>query len=385
MAAPTLTPDAQNALIAAVPDAQPRDPNAKRTFVVVELQRTAQGQYVETLVRFEWDSKTRSAPRHGWEYGVTLRTNREDYPGSDEPVEQVLGAHYDPQTFHGVWDDRWAGTGFAENQRTEFEKLVQRGNYVRVSFEGVTFTGIITHFKPTYYNSIRTGYEFTLSPHWRVQGGDTRRGRILAPKAVDPVAHLLAVDQAIDQALAALNSMPLPRLNTDVGSQIASSIGDWQDRANTIDGVISGRVLAVAVDAPNSISKVVSGFNGIAQSASALLPTLNVVRTDLNLDYEAAISNLALDSGARDLAFAIRSLIVECYNAAQDLAKLYDPKAKAIYRPRKGESLYGISNRFYGTPHRWRDIADRNKLTGFTLTGFEVLVIPDVAGQTEPK
>jgi hypothetical protein len=359
----------------------PRDPNSLRRFVLVELQRTAQGTYTETPVRFEWTSDSRSAPRHGWEYGVTVRTNREDYPGSDEPVEQVLGAHYDPQTFHGVWDDRWAGDGFAENQRVEFQKLVQRGNYVRCSFEGVTFTGIVTHYKPTYFTSFRTGYEFTLSPHFQTQGGDTRRGRILAPKTADPTAFLLEVDAIIDETLALHAASPGPFVSSDLVGQVASSVGDWEDRANTINAVIETRVLTPAGDGPNSVSRVIAGFQGMAASALALLPLFAATSTATDLAYEAAVPNLTFEVWKREVCFQARQMIVTCFNAARDLQKLVDPQAKAIYRPRHGESLYGISNRFYGTPHRWRDIADRNKLTGFTLSGIESLVIPNVAGK----
>lgn len=359
-----------------------RDPNAKRIFSLEEIRPSAgQGTYTETLSRFEWDAKTKSAPRHGWEYGVVLRTNREDYPGSDEPVEQVLGAHYEPQNFRGVWDDRWAGAGFAENQRIEFEKMVQRGNYVRISFETITFTGIITGFKPTYFTSFRIGYEFNFSPHYRVQGGDTRRGRILAPKTADPVEHLLKVDTIVNDAKAALERSPKPHVTQDLVSVVAAALGVWADRADTINAVIDGRVLAPSGEGPNSVARVVQGFQSMAASALALLPTLAPVRTDLNLDFEAAIAVLAFDESMREVAFQARSLIVECYKASADLSKLFDPQARAIYRPRAGESLYGISNRFYGTPHRWRAIADRNKLRGFTLSGGEVLVIPDVSGK----
>lgn len=358
-----------------------RDDNAQRTFAVTELQRTAQGTYIDTPVRFEWDAKSRSAPRHGWEYGIALRTNREDYPGSDEPSEQVLGTHYEPQTFHGVWDDRWAGAGFAENQRVEFGKLVQRGNYVRVSFEGITFTGLIVGYKPTYFTSFRTGYEFTLSPHYQVQGGDTRRGRILAPKTADPMDYLILVDDLIDETLALHENAPKPYVSTDLVGQIFSSLSDWQNRADTINAVIDTRVLTTGADGPNSVSRVTSGFSGLSASASALLPTLATPSTDNSLAYNDAIVNLAFEVWRREVAFQARQMIVTCFNATRDLGKLVDPQAKAIYRPRAGESLYGISNRFYGTPHRWRDIAARNKLKGFTLGGGEILVIPNVAGK----
>jgi hypothetical protein len=351
--------------------------DAQRTFTVVELQRTAQGTYVETPVKFIWDARTQSSPRHGWEYGVRLRTVREDYPGSDEPVEQVLGTNFEPFEIRGIWDDRYAGEGFAESQRVEFEKLVQRGNLCRLTFETITITGLLTQFVPTYYTSWRVAYKFTVSPHFRVEGGDTRRGRLLAPKTADPTASLLAVNAVIDDALVKMQSAPASRISGSTFSTVASSVGDWSARADSINVIVSSRVLAP--EGPiNSLSRVVQSFSDLQSSAAALLVSLAGLRSDQDLAYEDAMGSLGFDEWVRGLAFSARQMIISCAEARRDLGVLVDPKARAIYRPRQGESLYAISNRFYGTPFKWQAIAERNNLRGFTLTGQELLVIPDV-------
>jgi len=247
--------------------------------------------------------------------------------------------------------------------------------------EGISFTGIITGYKPTYFTSFRTGYEFTLSPHFQVQGGDTRRGRILAPKVADPGLYLLQVDAIIDAALDVHAAAPKPYVASDLVATTFASLSDWQNRADTINAVIDTRVLSTGDDGPNSVARVAQSFAAMGASAAALLPSYAAVSTSTDLAYDSAVVNLQFEVWKREMAFQARQLVVACFNATRDLGTLVDPQAKAIYRPRAGESLYGISNRFYGTPHRWRDIATRNRLQGFTLGGTEVLVIPNVAGK----
>lgn len=360
------------------------DPDAQRSFTVVELQRTAQGQYVETPVRFEWDRKTRSSPRHGWEYALMMRTVREDYPGSDEPTEQVLGAHFEPFTISGIWDDRYArtttgdGSGFAENQRVEFEKLAGRGNFCRVSFEKITFTGIITNFRATYFQAYRIGYKFTFSPHWRVQGGDFRRGTVLIPATQSPALALADVEDILDQLGIAHAAAPGPYVQGTLVSTVLNQIQDMSNRATVIGNVIQGQVLTANADGPNSLARVAQGFQGLRASAAAMLPILATRSTATDLAYEDAIPNLSFEAWVRGISNLARQTVVAADRAAKQVGRLIEQKPRAIYLPKKGESLYAISNRFFNTPHRWRDIALRNNLTALSLSGAEILVIPDI-------
>jgi hypothetical protein len=359
------------------------DPDAQRTFSIVELQRTSTGTYVETATRFDWDRKTRSSPRHGWEYALQMRTVREDYPGSDQPTEQVLGAHFEPFTISGMWDDRYArtltddGSGFAENQRVEFEKLVGRGNLCRVSFETITFTGILTNFRATYFQSYRIGYKFTLSPHYRVEGGDFRRGDVLIPVTANPALALADVEDILDQLGIAHAAAPGPYVQGTLVSDVLNQIDDMSNRATVIGNVIQGQVLTANADGPNSLSRVVQGFQGLRDSAAAMLPILAARSTATDLAYEDAIPNLTFESWVRGVSNLSRQVIVSANAAAKLIGRLVDQKPRAIYLPKRGESLYAISNRFYATPHRWRDIAARNNLTQLSLAGTEVLIIPD--------
>jgi hypothetical protein len=81
---------------------------------------------------------------------------------------------------------------------------------------------------------------------------------------------------------------------------------------------------------------------------------------------------LGAEAGARAMLLAAR-------RAQESLLAQADPNALALYQPHAGESLYAISNRFFKTPHRWREIAARNGLKTVVLEGTELLIIPNAA------
>lgn len=351
--------------------------NSKKIFLVEELQVSGGGTSEEILSEFKWDTKTRSAPRHGWEYGVKLRTKREDYPGSDAPVEQVLGPNYEPFDIKGIWDDRYAGEGFAENQRVEFEKLVQRGNLTRLSFEGLQITGLITAFRFTYMRSYQTAYSFTFSPHYRKRGGDVRKNTIKTPKATDPVKGAGQVLSIIAVALARLDAAPAHLFPTDVFSSLRSQTLDWQNRIDSIGSTIDNRVLATQSEVPlNSVAAVAQGFAGLVASAAIMLTLTAGLRSDMDIAFEDAMTILTFEDFIRGMSQDARDLIIAAGSLAKDLALLADPQALAAYRPYAGESLYSISSRFFGTPFQWRAIAERNGLQRIELDGSEFLIIP---------
>jgi hypothetical protein len=351
----------------------------QRVFSVTELTRTGQGTFTETNVRFEWTAREQSAPRDGWEYAVKLRTVREDYAGSDIPTEQVLGPNYEPFELSGVWDDRYAGAGFAERTRVAFEQLVQRGNFVRLAFEGITITGLITRFVPNYKRKYYVLYRFTFSPHFRNSGGDARRQPLVAvPALQSPSLYSDQSASLISAAVAIYADAPTAFIGGTLYATVGQTIVDWQTRIAVIQSVVAARVLSTSDTAVNSVSRLAATFTGLRNSALNFLPTLESVRTDLNLGYEAATSVMDFECWARGLSGQARQIAFTADTAQQELARRVDKKALAFYRPQAGESLYGVSNRFFGTPYRWRDIADRNGISTATLTGAELLLIPDL-------
>lgn len=352
--------------------------DSRKEFVITELQRTANGRFQELPVRFVWGRETWSAPREGWQFGLQLRTVREDYPGADTPTEQVLGFNYKPFTVKGVWDDRYAGAGFAEATRAAFEALLARGNLVRIEFEELVIHGLITDFDVDYKRKWQQGYSFTVSPHFRQEGGDVRKVK-LAPVAIaNPNTYYVSAQALITASQALQTAAPRSYVAGDYYSQIASSVGDWQLKADTISSIVSNRVLETdpLTQSVNSIARLAGEFSSLADSAIAFPVVTAAGRTDLNLAYEDAIRVLEFETWQRQLNTYARALYLTAARAASELGARVTPDAMALYRPMAGESLYSISNRFYRTPHKWRAIASRNGLKTWILTGSELLIIP---------
>jgi hypothetical protein len=62
--------------------------------------------------------------------------------------------------------------------------------------------------------------------------------------------------------------------------------------------------------------------------------------------------------------------------AANDMDARDIPATMGIYRPFKGEHIYSVSRKAYGTPNAWQTIFKANHLTSLTFQGSETLVIP---------
>jgi hypothetical protein len=348
----------------------------RREFVITELRQTSNGKFTELPAKFVWTHDTQSAPRNSWEYAVKLRTVREDYTGGNLTTEQVLGWSFDPFTLEGVWDDRYAGENFAENTRVAMEQLVSRGNVVRLEFENISVVGLITKLTVRYKRKWQVGYAIEVSPHRR----EKDEARTMAPRAVANPSNYQAQTQVIVNNLVEIHALaPISITVGDIWALVDAAVQSIEDKQALIDSIVSNRVLAVSEPGQqvvNSISRLANAFGALRDSAEDLLPLVANLPTNVSLFFESAVGNLTFESWARGLGASARALIVAADAAAQELASRVTPDALALYTPHAGESLYAISNLFYGTPNRWRDIYARNNLHSFTLTGTETLVIP---------
>jgi hypothetical protein len=119
-------------------------------------------------------------------------------------------------------------------------------------------------------------------------------------------------------------------------------------------------------------------FYTMGTTGQELLDLLYATDADEALNYENGEGVLLYNLWARGLMYQARRMVVVGRRAAGELQQRAEPNALALYRPEAGEHLYAISNRFYRTKESWRAIAKRNGLTTYTLTGEELLVIPEV-------
>lgn len=356
-----------------------------RVFSVVELRRVG-ANFEPTGVEFKWSNENFAAPRGPWQFGVQLRTVRRDLPGAEEPVEQVLGWHYTPFQIQGVWDDRHAGANYAQVTWRDFETLVKRGNLVRVQFEQVAITGLITNAVFSYKRKDQIGYAFTVSPHQRFQGETVRlevnpqRRVVVDPKT--SVQRARAALEAVQLEHARVRSENLSRvqqlLSTDIFGEAGEIIDDINGFVTFAETTVESEILQVE-NAATALNRGAQTMASVKTSAVSLLARLQTAASTSELAIDTVIETLQFEAWLRGLVATSRALIVQAHQSETDFALRAQPKPKRLHRVRQGESLYTISTRYYGTPHHWRQILSLNQLPSLVLEGGELLVIPEIA------
>lgn len=350
---------------------------ATREFKITELKRAGEGGYVDTPVSFTWDVDHMSSPRGTWKFGVEMRTVREDYPGADEPVEQVLGSNYKEFSLQGVWDDRYNYPGFALLTQKQFEALTKRGSVCRFEFESLSFNGIIKSAEFDYKRASLIAYTFMVSPHKRTAGNFTigTVDRKKAAEAFTPVGEYR--NQAVVGAdfLASLVS-PAPSMRGTTDDETKGLIRRIREGVASLVSAVEQR-FDKSQDRYVDVKRTAAALNVVKGTAAEMLFLASSYKSSTALAYEDAKAILDFDCWRTDLTRTARTLGLLGASGSAELARRVDPKTVALYRPRKDESLYAISQRFYGTPTAWRTIASANGLTTITLQGTELLVIPE--------
>lgn len=355
-----------------------------RIFSVTELQRVGDSLQ-PTGVAFQWSNENFAAPRGPWVYAIQLRTVRRDLPGGEEPAEQVLGWNYAPFTCSGLWDDRHAGAGYASQTRLDFENMVKRGNPIKVQMEKIAVTGLITHFQITYQRSDRIGYQFTFSPHFRFEG-ETVRTEVNPSRKVttDPATAVKKTRAALDALQAAQSAARASNLSrvqqllkTGLFSDINASLDDLEQSIAQAEKTVSDEIL-VAQDAANALNR---GAQIMASAKTAVASLLSKTRSALSTTHMALdtyADTLSYESWLRLVNFQGRLLAAQADNAQRDFALRARAKPQRLHRVRQGETLYSISNIYYGTPHHWQQILSYNHLSALILNGGELLTIPEL-------
>lgn len=354
--------------------------SAARRWVMTELRRDGQGQLVETPVRFVWDALTRTAPHRPWTFGKAIRSSRTDYPGQREnPSEQILGVAFKEFMVRGEWDDHYAGAGFADGTRRALESLLDRKNLVRIEFDGISITGIIKDLTFEVHRTDLIGYSFTFSPHYRVK--DPSRTEVAAPQLKGPSDFADDLRNGMAAMAAAHAEAPAIQISGTLHSDVTAAIGDLTAKLDAIDAVITDRFQAGqdAIEKPiRSVTRLGQAFVAVQNSAQTLLTLIRSTRSDLSIAYETAATALSFEVWQRGLAAAARDMVVTSAQAAAEMRRRDKADVLTLYRPRKGESWYDVSQRFYGTPTRWREIQVRNGIKTLLFQGTELLIIPKV-------
>lgn len=365
---------------------------ARHTFIITELKNAADPATADEGERFEWTSDrdpvrafdgatgggARACPIKPWTIGGMLRKVRTDYPGARSPSVQVLGPARKPFTLSGRWDDRYNGEGYAVAEMLRFEKMCQRGNLCRFQYGSQVLEGIIDDWDFPIQRLWDIDYSFTVDVHQRPEEADNNRSPATPS---DPMALLDDFDVAVQSMLEADSLAPrglvAGTLADDVTEQLVEVTGARSGLAATIDNRDSNPP-EQPVDA---FTRIATQFRAGRGAAYDLVLRLSAVRADLDMGVMGtAMSVLNFEDWVRSMRFAAR--IAMGKGRAGDMAatERAEPNAVRLYRPAQGEHLYAISRKFYGTPHAWKLIYDRNSLSSFELMGNETLIIPERGG-----
>ena len=327
-------------------------------------------------IRLELTVTGKSMPFRPWKFGVTQRTIRTDYPGSTTPTEQILGWNFDEFSLEGRLDDKYNTPGFAAETQKTMELLVQRGNPVSMTWTNWTVSGVITNIEFDVRREWDIGYKITFSPHTRAKDPATAQDKSSGRKSASNM------QKEINEQYEAMDDLAKA---APLGSILGTRVGDVVDQLNDMKRQVEE--IAFAIETGNfgdplsagiNILTIAGMFSKVATIGGNITGLLSDAKSSDDLSYLTdAQKTLDFDYWAKQTAWVARQATFFGITNATAVKKLESPDAKRIYRPQVGESMYGISNKFYGTPHNWRIIAERNKISDFILTGDEILVIPD--------
>lgn len=344
--------------------------------------------------RFEWTADrrpvngakggARACPIQPFPLGGKLRTVRTDYPGSRKPSEQVLGSSKKPFKLSGTWDDRYnrfgdfVGGGFAIAEMRRFEAMCERGNPCRFQYLSIVRDGLIIDWDFPYKREWQIPYSFEVSVH---DDPSSPKDLDRSPSSLDsPSASFDKVDAAVQAMLEAHNTIPAPLLAGTLATDVESNLTTTTTARESLGATLDNRELTPPENPMDAFTRLATQFRAVRAGAFDALVTLATVRADVNLAVATAMGVLDFEDWSRSLRFMARIAMGQAHNGNLASTQRAQPDAKRLYRPNAGESLYQISRKFYGTPHAWRLIYERNSLSSFQLTGSETLIIPERGG-----
>ncbi len=364
---------------------------AEGLFTIIELQAAGDPSNADLGERFEWtaDSRppsafigaggggARACPIKPWLIAGHQAHVRTDYPQARVPSYQVMGPRHGPQQFNGRFDDRYNGAGYAEFEAQRFERMCERGNPVRISFGTRTYEGLITDWQIDFGKPWKIPYEFTFDVANRPEQTD----RSSSPETPsDPQTLLDDLDFAMQATLDVDSIAPrgavAGTLADDVTTALVTQINVREELAATIDA----RDVNPPEQPVDGFRRIATQFRAARGAAVDLLVRLTEVRADVDMSVRTAMGVLDFEDWIRSLRCMARLTVLAGIKGDRAATERVDPEPVRMYRPSAGEHLYAISRKFYGTPHGWSLIYERNALRTHVLTGNEILIIPERGG-----
>lgn len=345
------------------------------TMVITEIQNSGSGILSTVKEVFRWSSAEHSSPQGSIDLHLLVKTIRKEMPGSNEVVEHALSATWQPFPIVGEWDDKWGSrrtsSPFAFTTFRDFAAFVSRMPLVRIEIDSLSFVGIFTEFKVKYERQSKIGWMMTFSPHQNETITTSRPPRATRQSITQWVVSSKVKSDSMNRSFEKLKALSLKTQRIDSFTQVMLELNDAIDRVNRVnqDGFgteVEKRLLLMA--------QTFRRLRGAAMSAAIALRN---VTSPIDVAYDDIMLTIRhVDWWTSSLSDAW-SLVGISTKAERDVRSRIQPDTKAIYYPKRGESLERISFRFYDTANNWRMIYDRNNLSSLQLDGTEELIIPE--------
>jgi hypothetical protein len=324
-------------------------------------------------------------PSHGGSlsFGVEQRVKTTFYPGSREGSQQIAGPKLSPTTINGHWSARYLGEDTPIALVEFFSELCSQGVRVRVSWQTRTNEGVIKSFKETPGQTTggrdEIAWEMVLEWAREVAGPRVPRVQSMPATSVRDACADVAVNLA-DVGEQLLGFTASAEFFVGLGRSIfGGSKAELEESVEDLGPALAACANAAAragieselsrSDAEATLATLETS-RGALSRASAVLAELppGVVREDDGLPAVLADERERRALVERAIAALRQQWVLE-----EELESRVRPTDHARVVAVAGQDLRALSNRYYGTPDRWRLIRRAN--------GFDGDVVPEGVGE----
>lgn len=314
-------------------------------------------------------------PKDRFDREVSLRAQKDNYPGNDFPVVHILGYEENDITVKGrLYDKRYSDPkfrGVANEIREAMEEMEKRKNIVKISLGGWARYALMSKVKTSERTLADIDYEITFI----ILGTKAPKNYQLIDRLQDiPVDVNTALIAEAEAFSAAYSSAPdsMPASIADIMNQATSAVAGI---LKTVTGFVDG-VVSTGEDITNSLGRAI----GLIRYARTQLVVYR--RRVGAISYSLEFNHVKVPPRYRSSAFiansitatlSLQQLLNQLLERFRDLAKTV-PMSR--HRVIVQDTLQKLSTKFYGVPDYWKKIYDHNKLSSTNLVVGSVLEIP---------
>lgn len=338
--------------------------------------------------------RDRALPYQQVPFPRTLAAEIEFYQGNPVGVGQVLGPQHGKTTIGGMWKDRFLaasgsglppatldgkGLGDAWAVIQAMEGFLERGQLLQVTWDEVVRVGWLTSFLPVAQR--RQDWAWHAVFTWIGKGSQTtvptspHVGSDLASTQGDLQNRATQLSQAVSQ--------PPIGVTSGLAASLDEQVSSIQGAIDGVAGAASGYATA-ALDTAGAVGRVVGLAQYLQQTAYDTADQIEggtyATLTQFEEEDGGAVSLGRMLSFAlyrSTVAFTSRQLGRSAARQAQSLAaQTSQPQILATIVLRQGQDLRSISTAYYGTPGQWQFLASFNGITGSSPAAGTLVVVP---------